>query len=226
MPQETHGPKSFGKKPDADRKVVEQAIREIGVDHVVIEGISIDRQTAFLSFVQCEGDLERTAHALAVPRESLDKFAEESKWEERYTTLRRIKEKNNPKDFERFINRTVNFTQVFRLRRIIETFLVHIEGLSYEELIELLYTQTTRTDKNGSISELKLNTRPWADLASALEKLHMLSYAALGDSSSERNARRKDEVEEGPAQLDICTQIARALNTPVIPPSEPSSSVS
>jgi hypothetical protein len=57
-------------------------------------------------------------------------------------------------------------------------------------------TTTKQIGKNGAIVSESLSTRPLADLASALEKCHALTYMALNDTATERKARPQTSDED------------------------------
>jgi hypothetical protein len=56
----------------------------------------------------------------------------------------------------------------------------------------------------------KLNTRAFADMSSAIEKCHALSYAALNDTATERR-ERGDEPEAHKSAAEMHLNITRAM---------------
>lgn len=168
--------------------------------------IAIDRENAFMLYAAFTGDLERTAAALGVRPMDVLRVAQEEEWDEKLKPILDLKKSSKPGDVNRAINRALNFVQSHRLRMIIERVIRRITGMSPEELDQYLFT--TSTAKDGSETS-KLATRALADLASALEKCHAMTYQALNDSMQER-AKRNDG-DGGIDAGDMHAKIAEAM---------------
>jgi len=167
--------------------------------------IAIDRENAFMLYAAFTGDLERTAAALGVRPMDVLRVAQEEEWNEKLKPILDLKKSSKPGDIERAINRALNFVQAHRLRMVIERVIRRLTGMSAEELESYLFTSSTKA--GGEIA--KLSTRALADLASAVEKCHAMTYQALNDSMPER-ARRNDGnggIEAG----DMHAKIAEAM---------------
>ena len=65
-------------------------------------------------------------------------------------------------------------------------------------------------NKKGEMISESCNMRPLADLASAMEKIHWMTYQALSDSPQER-AKRVEKPADESAQSDVHARIAAAL---------------
>jgi hypothetical protein len=94
---------------------------------------------------------------------------------------------------------------------VIERLMRRLSDMTDDELMEYSFAVDTTTRKDGSIEESKrFNARPFADLASAMEKCHALSYMALADTAGER---KKNEAEaQGPTDAEIHSTIASAIS--------------
>jgi hypothetical protein len=170
----------------------------------------IDRENAFLLYAAFTGDLERTAHALGIRTIDVLNIANEDQWNEKLKGILDLKKSGKPGDIERAINRALNFVQAHRMRLIIERVIRKLTGMSDEELEQYLFTEANIGTSENPVNYKKLTTRQLADLASAIEKCHAMSYAALNDTTQERIKRDssgKDEVAAG----ELHVQLARAM---------------
>jgi hypothetical protein len=168
--------------------------------------IKVDRANAFLLYAAFCGDVVRTAAALGVTSVTVLKMADEENWAEQLKPILELKKTNRPGDIERAINRALNFVQAHQARMFIQRVVQKLAGFTEEDLHE--YMMTEHHAKDGSTYR-KLCTRPLADLASAMEKAHALTYMALNDSAQER-VRRKEEDSSGSAS-DLHLKIAEAM---------------
>lgn len=167
----------------------------------------IDRANAFLLYAAFGGDLIRTGAALGVPASYVLKMADDEQWAEQLKPILDLKKSTRPGDVERAINRALNFVQAHQARMFFQRVLQRMTGFTQAELEE--YLLTDRSAKDGSQFK-RLSTRALADLASALEKAHALSYMALNDTAQER-VRRKEEDTSGSAS-DLHLKIAEAMS--------------
>jgi hypothetical protein len=176
----------------------------------------IDREQLFVLFATFCGDAERTAHAAGLRAVDVLRVADDEGWLDRLKPIIELKKSNRPGDIERAINRALNFSQAHRMRLIVERVLHKIAGFTDEQLAEYMFTKVN--PKTGEAYD-KLETRPLADLASAMEKAQAMSYQALSDTVQDRT-RRKETSESESAAGDMMVKIAdamgqvRASNTP------------
>jgi hypothetical protein len=152
--------------------------------------IDFNKEDAFMLYATFCGDVERTAHALNIPVVAVLNAVEEDGWSEKLRGIIELKKSNRPGDVERAINRAMNFVQAHKLRLFLERMLGRLCGMTPEEAEKYLM-QENINDK-GQVKHV-LSTRPMADLASALEKCHAMSYMALNDSAAERSKRNSQE---------------------------------
>lgn len=178
----------------------------------------LDRENAFLMYQSCNGDIIRTANALNAPAELVAQIADEEKWAAKFAPLLALR-KFNPVEIERNINRSMNFIQANKLRMVLEVLITTLARMTPDELVAYCVVEEETTHKDGSVTrEKKVKTRPFADLASALEKVHALTYAACNDTVTERGHRAKrNPDDEQPAITDIHAAIAKAMSTPPEP---------
>lgn len=180
-------------------------MNERPLNSITESGAHLDRENAWLLFASFAGDIERTALALNVPAVAVLKIAEDEGWLSRLAPIIALKKSARPGDIERAINRALNYVQAHTFRLIVERTIQRVSGM---DAVEFERYVMTKLGKEGL--ESALNTRPLADLASALEKAHAMSYAALEDTSADR-VKRKDTQTEVSAG-DLYAKMAEAMS--------------
>lgn len=172
---------------------------EVAKQHKV-EIPAIDRENAFLIFVNCRGDVERTARAIGIDAVHLLRIVEEERWDTRVKRVLDLQASRSPADMERGINRAINLVQAHRFRLCAERVLNRLTSMNDDDLFEMCITTEVKKLKSGEeVITTRFSTRPFADLASALEKAHQMTYEALNDTSPERRQRKKETEGEEPA---------------------------
>ena len=183
------------------------AILMVGTDAPIPEG-KANKDYIFLMFAAFGGDIFRCAHACGVDPEEVTRLAESGKWMERIRALIELKKGDKGPDLERGISRATNFVQVNRWRLILDRLIQHFEGLTDQQLLEKFITY--RLDRNGEKVQTNISFKILADISTAMEKTHWLTYQATLDAPQDRAARREkpkdDEVEE-----DLHAKIAKSL---------------
>lgn len=169
---------------------------------------TLDREQAFLLYCTFCGDLEKTAAAVGVRAVDILRAVDEEGWNERLKPILEMKKSTRPGDFERAINRALNFSQCHRMRLFLERVVVRITGMTPEELES--YLLTDHAPKSGEAYK-KLSTRALADLATALEKVQAMTYQALADTAQDR-AKRKEAEESGESGGELHARIAEAMS--------------
>lgn len=165
------------------------------------------KDDAFMLYATFCGDAERTAHALNVEIEEVQRRAEAGQWDKKLRGIIELKKSTKPGDIERAINRAINFVQAHKLRMFLERILQRICEVSPEELDEYM---TTRLVSGKGETVTKISTRPMADLAVAFEKCQAMTYMALGDSAGERKAR-ESAPDSGNTGGELHAKIAAAM---------------
>jgi len=184
------------------------------------EKFYFDRQQAFLIYAKFTGDVEKTAHSLNVSPLDIISIAKSEGWDDKLAAIIKLKKSGKPGDIERGINRALNFVQAHRMRCFLERMVCKLENMSDEELFEYCFQETVKQGKDGSVTKTKgITTRPFADLASALEKVHATTYAALSDTAADRTARKEQQAGEETTTQEIHSAISKAMaearaNTP------------
>jgi hypothetical protein len=157
------------------------------------------------------GDFERTAHALHVEAAFVFELAREGQWQERLQAILQLKKSKRPGEVERAINRALNFAQAQEMRKLLFRMMQNLAGMTNKELVEFCISTVKTTNADGTVTEeRRLATRPFADLASGLAKVHMMSYYALTDTAAERS-KRSQEDPEGPSAAQIDAAIREAI---------------
>lgn len=169
----------------------------------------IDREQAFLLYATFAGDVQRTAHALGISPVALLRMVDEEGWTERLKGIIELQKSGRPGDWERAINRALNYVQAHRMRLIVERAIRHFTGLSEVEFKDQLLTKAPNV-KGAAGQVVKMSTRSIADLASALEKAHAMTYQALGDTAQERMKANAPSA-SGDAYADMHAKIAEAM---------------
>lgn len=187
----------------------------LAADEAVInELVHIDRENAFLLYATFCGDIVRTAHALGIQPASVLAMVDEEKWNDRLKTILELKKSGKPGDLERAINRALNFVQAHKMRLFLERIISRLSLMNQEEMETYMFPEETLVglkaeERATRKPQRRLSTRPLADLASALEKVHQLAYQALNDTTSER-VKRKEETGSDSAS-DLHAKIAAAM---------------
>lgn len=172
--------------------------------------LEFKRDNVFLLYASFCGDAERTAYASSLTAEEVRVMATAEGWDRRLRGILELRKSQKPGDIERGINRALNFVQAHRLRLILESMIRRITAMSPEDL-ERATTHKT-FDRDGTVVSEILSTRPLADLASALEKAHNLTYQALSDTATDRKARPEQGNDEETTAGEIHARIAAAFS--------------
>jgi hypothetical protein len=167
------------------------------------------KQNIFLLYTIFLGDAVKTGHAFGIPPAAIAAIAQEEGWDEKISDLQALRNSDKPGDLERALNRAVNYVQAHSYRSQLERVLELMRDWDEEQLRAMLVR--TFTDEKGNVNET-LTCRPFADLASAMEKAHTLSYLALQDTAQDRS-RRKEEADDAGvlSATALHTRIAAAM---------------
>lgn len=159
----------------------------------------------FLVFMATIGDVEKTALALQLDPEFVLWLAEQEGWQEKVRRVTVMSKSEKPGDWERAQNRCLNFVQAHRVRTLIDRLLLSLTNMTAEEF----KSDFTNRDAKGNSH---LSARFFSDIMAALDKVHHLSYQALGDTIGER-VERKEKDGEGSVDA-IHAALIQALNNP------------
>lgn len=156
----------------------------------------IEYNQAFLTYLSCQGDLNRASMALLCDPVELGKLAEEHQWALRYERLMQIRADKGVEAMTRELNRTVNYVQAVQARQLVDRILSQ-----WSDPIALENAMTIET-KNGTMT----STKPVAELIKAMETAQKLTYMALGDMITEREA--SEERNAGQSAMAILRMLA------------------
>jgi hypothetical protein len=154
---------------------------------------SLDYSKVFLTYVSLLGNAEQTAIACDLDRDQVAALAVRDNWDAKVTALLQVKEKQGAEAFARELNRTANFVQALRCRNLLDQTLQFFtnEGgmdgsgrkVSFIDLMQQV----------GPKGNVNLSAKNVMDLTKAIETVHRMTYAALGDTAGERKASGKGE---------------------------------
>lgn len=169
-----------------------------------------DVENAFLLYAVFCGDVARTAHALSVSPELVTQLAVEHGWDRKLKPIIDLKASTRAGDVERAVNRAMNFVQAHRMRLFLERVLRQLSGLSITDLGSFLFPIEVKGRQGFEKIHQSLSTRSLADLASALEKCHTMTYLALNDTATERK-ERKEEGNDDATAAETHIRLAAAM---------------
>jgi hypothetical protein len=195
-------------KETEPHRVVRRFFEKIGKAEVTTLNHT-DPEEIFRFFVFSMGDLVKTAALTGRTPEEVRAMAAERNWMGRIAPLLKLYTSTRPGDLERAMNRASNFVQADRYRAFLDRMLRVICNTDPRQLEELCVSAVT--DRFGSTT-WKLATRPFADLATALEKCHAMTYAALQDTATERREREQEgdpDTNIGQQHIDIASALSR-----------------
>lgn len=174
--------------------------------------VGFDVEQAFQLFVQFSGDTQKTAHALNIPEFQILKLVDRLHWDKQLENIFALKKSGKPGDVERGISRAMNFVQVHKFRIVVERIVRKFYAMDDDDLFDACFTE--RLDKDGNVVGRVVNLKPFAELATAMEKVHQMTYMALSDSMSERTRRQEaGEAEYSATQLHQLIAAGMAGNT-------------
>ena len=168
----------------------------------------LDREQAFMLYATFAGDVIRTAHALNVPPAALMLMADECGWNDKLRSIIEMKESSKPGDWERAVNRAINFVMAHQMRLLFDRALKRYRDMPEEELQKALVEEWF--DKDGN-KRWKHSGKVFADLAAAMEKVHSMTYHALSDTVQDRNRRKEQEKGED-STTDMHAVISAKMN--------------
>lgn len=159
---------------------------------------------SLLAYLSNLGDVAKAAQVSGIPEERLQAQVVANKWDERLRQLLEVREKKGQAEYARQVNRLLNLTQAARLRALVDVVLQR--ATKDEQSMQHFLSAPT---KFGPV----FSARAFADLAKAAQLAQAMTYAALGDGTTERLFNKKHgtaEEEESPqlSVLKALTQLA------------------
>lgn len=166
----------------------------------------VDVSQVFLAFMTFVGDAERTAASLDLEPAQVRELAEAEGWNEKIRRVSLMSKSGRPGDFERATNRALCFVQAQCIRQQVNRLLAECAEMSNEELLS---RACVRSRDGGT----QLSAKFLVDMASAAEACHRMTYAALGDTITER-AEAEGGSGKGPSSNDLHAAIIASLSNP------------
>ena len=164
----------------------------------------LDCAQIFLTFMSLVGDVEKTAAALDLNPAIVAELADKEGWNAKIRRISLISKSDKPGDWERAQNRALNFVQAHRLRGVLSNMIKHFEDMEPEALSEAMVSQ-------GREGQKTYTAKIVADLSTAMERVHQMTYSALGDTVKERESRTDEEGNSLPFK-DLHAALIGALN--------------
>jgi hypothetical protein len=171
---------------------------------IALDKTELDVSQIFLVFMATIGDIDKTATALDIDPRIVDALAKQEGWLDKIRRISVMSKSEKPGDYERATNRALNYVQAHMFRQSMDRMLKYVRGLEGDAIKDV----STTADRNGVV---RVSGRFWADMAAAMEKCHAMTYAALGDTATER----KDAIkpgQPGSQPADLHAAIITALN--------------
>lgn len=168
---------------------------------------SIDVTRTFIVFTTLCGDVQRTAAALDLDPAVVEQLAKDEGWHEKISRVSLLSKSGKPGEYERGVNRALNFSQAHRMRLLLDKLLEEFQDKTPEEILESVTSRTAQGATNVS-------ARFFSDLTAAMEKAQHLSYLALGDTAGERPDVTTEDGEFTANQMH--TAVIAALNNPAL----------
>lgn len=190
--------------------MAEKALEQIVNAPLKVEETPLEVEQVFMTYAGCCGDVQKTAKACGISMQRVIEYAETGNWLERIRELIDLKEIGKFDDVSRAISRATNFVQANRFRMYIERVVRKLSEVSDDELLDEFTTK--RVTKDGQVVVTGLSLRMLADIGSAMEKVHWMTYMALCDGTPERAARKAEEKpDDVGGDSDMHAKIARTL---------------
>lgn len=138
---------------------------------------TLDVAQIFQTFITFCGDVDKTAVALNLDRETIAQLAHAENWTQKVGEWSALRE-GDPRDLQIQINRAVNYVQAHRARALLDK----VIGFLSEGDAAALVDRLTINTKNGP----EFKTRALTDLVKAMEACQLMTTRALGDTVDER----------------------------------------
>ncbi len=142
-----------------------------------------DPAQVFLIYMALVGDEEKTALALDLNVETVHRMAVQDGWADKVRRISVLSKSSTPGDYERAQNRALNFVQCHQLRKQIDRLIFELQSA------EDIRTKFIKMVDRGGVEMPELTARFLSDLTAAMDRVHAMTYAALGDTPKERTER-------------------------------------
>jgi len=164
--------------------------------HVSLNKNVLDVAQIFQTYIVLGGDIERTAFAMNLDKETIRDLANAEHWQDKIADWNELRQ-GDPHELRIEINRALHYVQAHRLRSILDKLISRLSAMSEEELMSLL----TKRGKDSS----EFSARPLTDLVKAAETCQLMTQRALGDTAVERPERNGDKGS------DVALRVMKAM---------------
>lgn len=177
-----------------------------------VDKSKLDVSQIFLIYMTVVGDIDKCAMALDLDPAIVASLASSEGWSEKIRRISLISKSGKPGEWERAQNRALNFVQAHRVRSLLDRMITHYASMTGEQLANVFCSEHS-TKEGGGIRIKTPSAKFLSDLMCAAERAHHLSYAALGDTVIEREARI-DEEGNSVSAASLHASLIAALNSP------------
>lgn len=213
MPNAPHVPSGKTKPTREQREAMLETDKLVratpGMEEIFIDPARVDEAQLFMLFASFSGDIFRTAAAAGIQPEDVTRKAEAGNWLSRIRGLIELKQLDKSGEIERQMSRAINFVQVTKWRMAIDRAIRRLEKMNDTEFFDELCTRTYY--ESGAIKSKAFSAKILADISTAMEKVHWMSYQSVMDAPQDRAGRREKVKDDGPGDEDIHAKIAKAL---------------
>jgi len=158
---------------------------------------------ALLTYISFGGDTTKTAAALGLERAEIDALEARHGWEGKLATLEALRKEKGPEAMAKELNRTINFVQAVRVRELLDRIISQMSEGDDKALVGMMMVPNAKGDRF-------FQTRALTDLTKAVQTCQSMTYLALGDMVSEREAAKEGAAGAGSlAVLKMLAQTGR-----------------
>lgn len=175
-----------------------------------VSAVELDVASIFQLYCVFCGDVVRVAHVAGIKPVDVLKVASAEGWDEKLGPILELSRSQKPGDWERACSRALNYVQAHKLRTFLERVIHRITGMNSAELDEYIFQ--SKLDKEGKEVAKVLSTRALADLASAVEKTHAMTYLSLSDTAQDRGKRKEQTADVDGDCGSLHLRIAQAMS--------------
>jgi len=163
----------------------------------------IDRSSILQVYLAFFGDVEKTAATLGIEVERVEKLATGENWSRKVESLRKLRQDKGADALARELNRTANFVQAIRLRKLLDRVIRKVSrGRNFEDFVN-------QHGRNASNISLKAPL----ELVKACQVVQDMSYAALLDTKGERSKEGSSESADS-ASLSVLRALTAGASEP------------
>lgn len=201
---------------EEDQDLFEDACEDSAIELIAMDGKEAaplknsptevtDRPAILQVYLATFGDAEKTAMILNTDVRVIESYAAEENWQKKVDALRKLRAEHGADALARELNRTANFVQAIRLRKMLDRFIKNVcrKG-KFEDFC-------TNHGKNAS----NISFKAPLELVKACQLVQDMTYNALADN---KTARKASESEDSESNSSLA--VFRMLNAGVAEPTK------